>query len=151
MDSTSEEYGVDQAATRPAQSEPVVSVRGLVKRYGGHEAVGGIDLEVRRGEIFAFLGPNGAGKTTTVEILEGFGQRTEGALLAWVRHVSQHATWMASVCTGASIYAAAGLAVQATKNLSALPIAPCAGRGGAPRRRAAAPAARRISDTPGLA
>ena len=78
MESISKEYGLDQAATGPAQSEPVVSVRGLVKRYGSHEAVAGIDLEVRRGEIFAFLGPNGAGKTTTVEILEGFGQRTEG-------------------------------------------------------------------------
>jgi len=54
-----------------ALSEPVASVRGLVKRCGRHEAVAGIDLEVRRGEIFAFLGPNGAGKTTTVEILEG--------------------------------------------------------------------------------
>jgi ABC-type phosphate/phosphonate transport system ATPase subunit len=43
----------------------VVSVRGLVKRYGRHEAVAGIDLEVRRGEIFAFLGPNGAGKPVT--------------------------------------------------------------------------------------
>jgi ABC-2 type transport system ATP-binding protein len=53
-------------------------VRGLVKRYGSHEAVAGIDLEVRQGEIFAFLGPNGAGKTTTVEILEGFGRRTTG-------------------------------------------------------------------------
>jgi ABC-type branched-subunit amino acid transport system ATPase component len=61
-----------------AESEPVVRVRGLVKRYGSHEAVAGIDLEVRRGEIFAFLGPNGAGKTTTVEILEGFRQRTAG-------------------------------------------------------------------------
>jgi ABC-2 type transport system ATP-binding protein len=59
-------------------SEPVVSVRGLVKRYGRREAVAGIDLEVRRGEILAFLGPNGAGKTTTVEILEGFRQRTRG-------------------------------------------------------------------------
>ena len=78
MDSISEEYGVDQAATGSAQSEPVVSVRGLVKRYGSREAVAGIELEVRRGEIFAFLGPNGAGKTTTVEILEGFRQRTEG-------------------------------------------------------------------------
>jgi ABC-2 type transport system ATP-binding protein len=77
MDSTSEEYAVDRAAG-PARSEPVVSVRGLVKRYGGHEAVAGIDLEVRRGEIFAFLGPNGAGKTTTVEILEGFRPRTAG-------------------------------------------------------------------------
>ena len=78
MNSTTEKYGPDQAAISPARSEPVVSVRGLVKRYGGHEAVAGIDLEVRRGEIFAFLGPNGAGKTTTVEILEGFRQRTEG-------------------------------------------------------------------------
>jgi ABC-2 type transport system ATP-binding protein len=57
---------------------PVISVRGLVKRYGSHEAVAGIDFEVRRGEIFAFLGPNGAGKTTTVEILEGFRSRTDG-------------------------------------------------------------------------
>jgi ABC-2 type transport system ATP-binding protein len=40
--------------------------------------VAGIDLEVRRGEIFAFLGPNGAGKTTTVEILEGFRERSDG-------------------------------------------------------------------------
>jgi ABC-type branched-subunit amino acid transport system ATPase component len=78
MDSIGEEYGIDQAAASSARSEPVVSVRGLVKRYGSHEAVAGIDLEVRRGEIFAFLGPNGAGKTTTVEILEGFRRRTQG-------------------------------------------------------------------------
>ncbi len=78
MDTISEKHGTAQAATGPAQSEPVVSVRGLVKRYGSREAVAGIDLEVRRGEIFAVLGPNGAGKTTTVEILEGFQQRTEG-------------------------------------------------------------------------
>ncbi|MGH2977673.1 MAG: ABC transporter ATP-binding protein [Gaiellaceae bacterium] len=58
--------------------EPVVSVKGLHKRYGPVEAVAGIDLEVQRGEIFAFLGPNGAGKTTTVEILEGFRTRTSG-------------------------------------------------------------------------
>ncbi len=79
MDSISEEYGVAQAAAGLGEPEPVISVRGLVKRYGGgHEAVAGIDFEVRRGEIFAFLGPNGAGKTTTVEILEGFRQRTDG-------------------------------------------------------------------------
>jgi ABC-2 type transport system ATP-binding protein len=56
----------------------VISVQGLVKRYDSYQAVAGIDLQVRRGEIFAFLGPNGAGKTTTVEILEGFRQRTAG-------------------------------------------------------------------------
>src|ERR1700685_937822 len=59
-------------------SQSVISVRGLVKRYGDHEAVRGIDLEIYRGEIFAFLGPNGAGKTTTVEILEGFRKASGG-------------------------------------------------------------------------
>src|SRR5689334_524813 len=78
MDSISDKYDVDQAPAAPARAEPVISVRGLVKRYGDQEAVAGIALEVRRGEIFAFLGPNGAGKTTTVEILEGLRPRTEG-------------------------------------------------------------------------
>jgi ABC-2 type transport system ATP-binding protein len=57
---------------------PVISVRGLRKQYGDVEAVRGIDLEVRAGEVFAFLGPNGAGKTTTVEILEGYRDRSGG-------------------------------------------------------------------------
>jgi ABC-2 type transport system ATP-binding protein len=49
-----------------------VSVKGLRKNYGSHEAVRGIDFEIAPGEVFGLLGPNGAGKTTTVEILEGF-------------------------------------------------------------------------------
>ncbi|MFC7545839.1 ABC transporter ATP-binding protein [Plantactinospora sp. GCM10030261] len=55
-----------------------ISVRGLRKAYGGVDAVAGVDLDVRRGEVFALLGPNGAGKTTTVEILEGYRQRDAG-------------------------------------------------------------------------
>ena len=58
--------------------EPVIRISGLRKAYGAAEAVRGIDLEVSRGEVFAFLGPNGAGKTTTVEILEGYRERTGG-------------------------------------------------------------------------
>ena len=58
--------------------DATISVRGLRKSYGAFEAVAGIDIEVSRGEIFAFLGPNGAGKTTTVEILEGFRKRSSG-------------------------------------------------------------------------
>ncbi len=56
----------------------MISVRGLHKSYGGVEAVRGVDLEVERGEIFAFLGPNGAGKTTTVSVLEGYLDRNDG-------------------------------------------------------------------------
>jgi ABC-2 type transport system ATP-binding protein len=59
-------------------TESVISVRSLRKTYGALEAVRGIDLEVRAGEIFAFLGPNGAGKTSTVEILEGYRKRDAG-------------------------------------------------------------------------
>ena len=55
-----------------------IRTRGLRKRYGSHEAVRGIDLEVRTGEVFGFLGANGAGKTTTLEILEGYRERTAG-------------------------------------------------------------------------
>ena len=62
----------------PSLPDPVISIKGLRKSYGETEAVRGIDLEVNRGEVFAFLGPNGAGKTTTVEILEGYRRRSGG-------------------------------------------------------------------------
>jgi ABC-2 type transport system ATP-binding protein len=58
----------------------VIEVVGLRMSYGEVEAVRGIDLQVSRGEVFAFLGPNGAGKTTTVEILEGYRRRTGGEI-----------------------------------------------------------------------
>ena len=55
-----------------------IRVRGLRKSYGELEAVGGIDLDVAEGQVFALLGPNGAGKTTIVEILEGYRNRSAG-------------------------------------------------------------------------
>ncbi|MFC1409591.1 ABC transporter ATP-binding protein [Streptacidiphilus sp. N1-12] len=57
-----------------------IRARGLRKAYQGVVAVDQVDLEVRRGEIFALLGPNGAGKTTTTEILEGYRDRDGGEL-----------------------------------------------------------------------
>src|SRR6202042_2885248 len=49
--------------------DSAVLTRGLVRQFGSVNAVNGIDLSVRRGEIYAFLGPNGAGKSTAVRVL----------------------------------------------------------------------------------
>jgi ABC-2 type transport system ATP-binding protein len=62
----------------PPVSEAAITVSGLRKSYGEHEAVRGIEFEVAAGEVFGFLGPNGAGKTTTIEILEGYRERSGG-------------------------------------------------------------------------
>ncbi|MCZ2830323.1 ABC transporter ATP-binding protein [Modestobacter sp. VKM Ac-2986] len=59
---------------------PAVTVRGLVKTYGGTTVLDGLDLDVHRGECFALLGPNGAGKTTTIEVLEGVRRRDAGTV-----------------------------------------------------------------------
>jgi len=61
-------------------AERVIEIEGLRKSYGDFEAVGGINVHVDRGEVFALLGPNGAGKTTTTEILEGYRQPSAGTV-----------------------------------------------------------------------
>ena len=70
-------HGQDRAADG-SDGQTAIWARGLRKRYADVEAVRGINLSVRTGEIFAFLGPNGAGKTTTVEMLEGYRRRDAG-------------------------------------------------------------------------
>ena len=58
--------------------EPPIVAAGLTKRYGDLVAVDGLDLELRRGEIFGLLGQNGAGKTTTILMLLGLTEPTGG-------------------------------------------------------------------------
>jgi ABC-2 type transport system ATP-binding protein len=58
--------------------ESVITARGLAKHYGPVRAVDGIDLEVRRGEIYAFVGRNGSGKTTTIRMLLGLVRPSAG-------------------------------------------------------------------------
>jgi ABC-2 type transport system ATP-binding protein len=74
-----QEYGIALGGTRV---ETMVEARDLAKTYtrdGSQiEAVKGIDLAVRRGEIFSLLGPNGAGKTTTISMISGLIQPTRG-------------------------------------------------------------------------
>ena len=63
-------------------SDAILSIRGLRKTYGtGVDALKSIDLDIRRGEIFALLGPNGAGKTTLINIVCGIVTATSGEVL----------------------------------------------------------------------
>ena len=63
--------------------QPIISVSNLSKTYAsGFEALKGVNLEIRRGEIFALLGPNGAGKTTLINIICGIVKPGEGTVLA---------------------------------------------------------------------
>ena len=63
-------------------SDPILSIRGLRKTYGtGVDALKSVDLDIRRGEIFALLGPNGAGKTTMINIICGIVTPTSGEVL----------------------------------------------------------------------
>lgn len=75
------------AATSTA-SAPAVEVRGLVKHYGAVQALKGIDLTVKSGEIFGLLGPNGAGKTTLFSILATLRTPTAGTACVFGRDVT---------------------------------------------------------------
>ncbi len=57
-----------------------VSLMGVTKKYGAVQAVAGVDLSIRAGEVVALLGPNGAGKSTTIEMLLGLVRPDEGSV-----------------------------------------------------------------------
>ena len=65
----------------PGGDGPVLTVRGLSKRFGGLRAVDDLTFTLQRGTITGFLGPNGAGKTTTLRLLLGLAQPTSGEAL----------------------------------------------------------------------
>ncbi len=90
-----------------------ISVTGLVKRYGDHAVVDGLDLEVQQGEVFAFLGKNGAGKTTTTEILEGYRTRDGGDVSVLGEDPAT---------AGASWRAKLGIVLQESRPLGALTV-----------------------------
>lgn len=71
------------AETQNTAMNSIISVTGLNKTYAsGHHALENVNLEIRRGEIFALLGPNGAGKTTLISIICGIVNPTSGTVLA---------------------------------------------------------------------
>src|SRR5690348_4384843 len=62
------------------QSEPLLRIASVVKRFGGFTAVDGLSLDVGAGEFFALLGPSGCGKTTLLRLLAGFERPDEGSI-----------------------------------------------------------------------
>jgi len=68
--------------TQLSEPAPLADVRvsGLRKSYGAVTAVGGVDLEIARGEFFTMLGPSGSGKTTTLRMIAGFERPDEGTI-----------------------------------------------------------------------
>lgn len=61
-------------------SQPLLSVNGLMMRFGGLLAVNNVELELRPQEIVSLIGPNGAGKTTVFNCLTGFYKPTGGTI-----------------------------------------------------------------------
>ena len=62
-----------------SDSQPVVEITNLTKRYGEFVALDNLSLTLNRGDILGFIGPNGAGKTTTIRILVGLTRPTSGS------------------------------------------------------------------------
>jgi ABC-2 type transport system ATP-binding protein len=76
------------------QNGSAIVVNGLMKKFDDVTAVNGLNLEVRKGEMFGFLGPNGAGKTTTINMLCGLLKPTAGTATVAGHDVSQEPTKM---------------------------------------------------------
>jgi ABC-2 type transport system ATP-binding protein len=75
----------DHSPAAVATTEPAVTIRGLVKRYGKLHAVDGLDLDVPEGAVFGLIGPNGAGKTTTMLALSTLLRPDAGAVRVFGR------------------------------------------------------------------
>ncbi|GGF26428.1 ABC transporter ATP-binding protein [Subtercola lobariae] len=87
-DAGQDDAAADESATRELAADTVLSLSGLVKKFGSVIAVDGVDLEVRRGGFYGIVGPNGAGKTTTLSMITGLVRPDEGVVL-----VNGHDVW----------------------------------------------------------
>ncbi|MFE3162476.1 ATP-binding cassette domain-containing protein [Streptomyces sp. NPDC059224] len=112
-----------EAVPGGTETEPVVVLAGVTKRYGEVTALDGVSLTVRHGEFFGILGPNGAGKTTLVEIVEGMREADSGTVTVlgrspWPRDTALLAR--IGVQTQASAFFARLTAVEHLRTVAAL-------------------------------
>ncbi len=90
MDATRLQKRCKQPFEAPV-SDPILDIRGLSKTYkGGTTALAGVDLTIRKGEIFALLGPNGAGKTTLIGAVCGLVRPSGGSIHAFGLDATRH-------------------------------------------------------------
>ena len=73
--------------------EPLLELDGLTKRFGEHEAVSGIDLEIAEGEFIALMGPSGCGKTTTLRMIAGLEEPTSGEVRLKGERINERKPW----------------------------------------------------------
>jgi lipooligosaccharide transport system ATP-binding protein len=78
--------------TPQGTTQPVISARGITKRFGSRTVVDGVDFDVRPGRCFGFLGPNGAGKTTTLRMAMGLTPTSAGELTVFGLDVGDYAS-----------------------------------------------------------
>jgi len=102
----------------------LLETKAISKRFGGLEAVGGVDFHLDRGEVRALIGPNGAGKTTLVSLISGRLRPTSGRVLFGGRDVTSLQAWdrvglgivytfqVTSIYRGFSVYDNVALAAQ---------------------------------------
>jgi branched-chain amino acid transport system ATP-binding protein len=102
---------VPQTVSEPSNAEVMLSIAGLEVAYGGIQAVKGIDLEIRRGELVTLIGANGAGKTTTLKAITGLLKPKTGEIrylgqpLAGKRTFQLPAEGLAMVPEGRGVFA----------------------------------------------
>ncbi len=77
---TTEPQVTPRVTPPPVTDDLAVATRGLVKSYGKHKALVGLDMSVPRGKVYGFLGPNGSGKTTALRLLTGLLRPNAGTI-----------------------------------------------------------------------
>lgn len=78
--------------------EYIISAQNITKDFDGFRAVDGLNLQVRKGEVFGFLGPNGAGKTTSINMLVGLLKPTSGKILINGKEVQRVDRSLIGIC-----------------------------------------------------
>ncbi len=90
--------------TFPTTDKTVISVDNLRKKYGGLEAVKGIALKIKRGEIFGLIGPDGAGKTSVFQILSGVMAETAGEISIYGKRPREARSFVGYLTQAFSLY-----------------------------------------------